>query len=175
MKQAPFPQWIDDSLGEVLLRDDGRYDLIFTRQIRKPVDKVWAALTVPERIADWFTPVDLDLRVGGRYHIHFVEDGYSVEGEIVELEPLRRLAHTWPDPDPTRPPAIVSYDLEREGDGCCLTMANRGVPPEYASAVAGWHAFLEALPGAADGVPTRWSMERETELRGRYEHLLPQS
>lgn len=173
MKDGPFPQWIDDGLGEVTLREDGRYDLVFRRHIRKPVEKVWAALTVPERIADWFTRVELDLRVGGRYHVHFDDHGYSVEGEIVELEPLRRLVHTWPDPDPSKPPAVVSYELEPEGEGCRLTFANRGVPREYASAVAGWHAFLEALPGAAEGARTPWSMDRENELRARYAHLLP--
>jgi len=173
MRDGPFPHWIDDGLGEVILRDDGRYDLVFRRLIAKPVDRVWAALTIPERLADWFARVDLELRVGGRYHVHFDDHGYSVEGEIVELEPLRRLVHTWPDPDPSRPAAIVSYDLETQGDGCVLILANRGVPPEYASAVAGWHAFLEALPGAVEGVRTPWSMDRETEIRTRYEHLLP--
>ena len=95
-----------------------------------------------------------------------------MQGGILELKPLRRLAHTWPEPDPSRPASIVSYDLEPEGAGCRLTLANRGVQPEYASAVAGWHAFLEALPGAA--VRTPWSIERETELRACYGHgLLP--
>lgn len=173
MSDGPFPQWIDDGLGEVTLRDDGRYALVFRRHIRKPVEKVWAALTVPERIADWFTRVELDLHVGGRYHVHFDDHGYSVEGEIVELEPFRLLAHTWPDPDPSRPAAVVRYRLEPEGDACRLTVANLGVPPEYAGAVAGWHAFLEALPGAAEGVRTPWSMEREREIGARYAHLLP--
>jgi hypothetical protein len=94
---------------------------------------------------------------------------------IIELEPLRRLAHTWPDPDPSQPAAIVRYELEPDGEGCRLTLSNLGVPAQYAGAVAGWHVFLEALPGAVEGVRTTWTMAREDEVRKRYAHLLPQA
>ena len=69
------------------------------RRIKKPIEKVWAALTVAERLADWFSPVEIDLVVGGRYRILFTDMDYIVEGRILELEPLRRLTHTWPDPE----------------------------------------------------------------------------
>ena len=175
MNDGPFAQWIDDPLGEVNRRDDGRYDLVFRRRIHKPLEKVWAALTVPERLADWFATVELELRVGGKYRIVWEDHGYSVDGEIVEFEPPTRLAHTWPDPDPARPPALVRYELEPDGDGCRLTFSNLGVPAQYLGAVAGWHVFLEALPGAADGVRTPPSPEREAEVGKRYAHLLPPS
>jgi uncharacterized protein YndB with AHSA1/START domain len=64
----------DDSLGTVTRRGEV-YDLVIERRIQKPVAKVWAALTVPERIADWFTPVELDLRIGGIYRLSFPQDG----------------------------------------------------------------------------------------------------
>ena len=173
MTEHPHRVLSGGDLGEVSLREDGRYDLLFRRRFDRPMEKVWAALTIPERIADSFARVELEPRVGGRYHIHFDEHGYSVAGEIVEFEPPTRLAHTWPDPDPSRPPATVRYVLEPDGDGCRLTFTNTGVPPEYVSAVAGWHAFLDALPGAAEGVCTPWSAAAEAEILARYADQLP--
>ena len=167
---GPFADLIDDDLGQLIARDDGRYDIVFERRIKKPLEKVWAALTIPERLADWLGAVDLELRVGGRYLLRF-EGDYTVEGEIVELEPPRRLAHTWPDGSGAA--AICRYELEPEGEGCRLTFTNQGVPAEYALAIAGWHAFFEALPGAADGIRTQWTMERELEIRARYKHVIP--
>jgi hypothetical protein len=39
------------------------------------------------------------------------------------------------------------------------------IAPNHA---AGWHTHLEALPGAADGVFTPWSAEREAVHLERY-------
>jgi hypothetical protein len=39
----------------VIRKTDNGYEIVFVRRLAKPIEKVWAALTVPERIADWFT------------------------------------------------------------------------------------------------------------------------
>lgn len=171
MKPGPFSAFINDDLGQVIERSDGRYDIVFERQIRKPIEKVWAALTLPERLADWFGIVNLELRVGGRYVIGWEGEDYKVEGEIIELEPLRRLTHTWPD-DPNAP-AICRYELEPDGEGCRLRFTNEGVPAQYVQSVAGWHVFFEALPGAAEGIRTKWTMDHEREVLEHYRRLLP--
>ena len=51
-------------LGEVTVSDD-TLQIVFHRHLRAPVEKVWAALTTPERLADWFANAEIDLRVGG--------------------------------------------------------------------------------------------------------------
>jgi len=172
MRPGPFADLINDDLGTVTFRDDGFFDVVFERRIKRPVEKVWAALTVPERIADWFTTVDIELRVGGRYHLRFEDQGYAVDGVVVELEPPRLLAHTWPGPGED-PDSVIRYELAPDGDGCRLTFTQTGLPPMFFGAVAGWHTFLEALPGAADGIRTTWTAERETEVGERYAHLKP--
>lgn len=172
MKPGPFAELINDDLGQLIARDDGRYDMRFERRIRKPIEKVWAAITIPERIADWFGLVELDLRIGGKYELRFEGEDYVVEGEIVELDPPRRFAHTWPGP-PETPPAICRYELEPDGDGCRLVFTNEGVPAEYVESIAGWHVFLEALPGAVEGIRTQWTMDHEREVLVHYRHLLP--
>lgn len=173
MTPGPFAGLISDELGQAVARDDGRFDLIFERRIKKPVEKVWAALTIPERLADWFSPVELDLRVGGHYRILFADIDYTVEGVITELEPLKRITHTWPDSeDPAYADAYVRYELWPDDDGCRLRLTQTAVHRKYLGAIAGWHVFFEALPGACEGVRTLWTMERETEMGERYRDLL---
>lgn len=54
---------------------DPRLDLLLERVVDVPVEKVWAAWTIPEQLMRWFTPApwstvacELDLRPGGRFH-----------------------------------------------------------------------------------------------------------
>lgn len=173
MTPGPFAGLISDELGQVIPRPDGRYDMVFERRLKKPVEKVWAALTVAERVADWFTEVEIDLRLGGLYRIYFREMDYVVDGAITELQTLRRFTHTWPDIEDARyADAYVRYELEPDGDGCRLRLTQTALPHKYLGAAAGWHTFLEALPGAAEGVRTPWTMERETEMGERYKDVL---
>jgi uncharacterized protein YndB with AHSA1/START domain len=173
MTPGPFSGLISDELGQAIARDDGRFDIVFERLIKKPVEKVWAAITIAERIADWFSPVDIELRVGGVYRIRFADIDYTVEGQITELEPLRRLTHTWPDSeDPAYADAYVRYELWPDGDGTRLRLTQTAIPRKYLGAIAGWHVFFEALPGACEGVRTLWTMERETEMGARYRDIL---
>jgi uncharacterized protein YndB with AHSA1/START domain len=67
----------------------------------------WAYLTVPDRVAEWFTEVTPLGAVGEPYRLDFGE-GSIVEGEILELEPGRRLVHgwAWTDAEPTRPTRV---------------------------------------------------------------------
>ena len=69
-------------------------------------DKVWRAWTNPAALTRWFGPgepdsvvlANIDLRVGGRYHIAFTTpDGerHDVSGEYQAVEPERQLAFTW--------------------------------------------------------------------------------
>lgn len=53
----------DGTIEEV----DGRHVLRFERRFRHPVEKVWDAITRPERITQWFGDgeLDLDLVEGG--------------------------------------------------------------------------------------------------------------
>lgn len=159
----------DNSLGTVSRTGD-TFEILFERRISKPIEKVWAALTVPERIADWLGIVDLDPRLGGHYILKFSAEDPGMVGEIIAFEPVRVLAHTWPDPD--HPGGIVRYELEPDGAGCRLRLTNSGLPGKYARSIAGWHVFLDAIPGATDGAASVWSMERENEVLELYRDQL---
>jgi uncharacterized protein YndB with AHSA1/START domain len=89
-------------------------------------------LTKPEHVRNWFAPFEdtvtvceIDLRVGGHYHIVFVTgDGTecSFRGTYLEIEPPTRVVDTWlfegwPDAD-----AVETVEL-RDTDGV-TTMTN---------------------------------------------------
>jgi len=171
MTPGPFAHLIDDPLGQVIDRGDVFYDIVLERRLRAPIEKVWAALTIPERIACWFTETELEPRVGGRYRLRFPQDDYVMEGVITEFEPPRVLAHTWPHE--THPGSIVRYELAPDGEGCRLTLSQTALSRKGLNALPGWHTFLEALPGAADGIATTWTRDREMAVGKRYAYLMP--
>ena len=161
-------------LGE-MRRTGDTVEITFRRRYARPIEKVWAALTVAERIADWFAEVEtLDLRLGGAIHVHFPEVNYRIQGEITAYEPPRRLAWTWPQQDGTT--STVSFELEPDGDGCRLILVERGLTlAQGAGNAAGWHAHLEALQDACDGVRTPWAtlLEREKAVNHAYKDRAP--
>ena len=87
----------------------------------------WAALTVPERIVEWFTDASPLGPVGTAYRLDF-GDGSVVEGVVTELEPGRRFAHTWAwaDAEPGQQ-TVVSWSVEPlAGGGSRVTLVHDG-------------------------------------------------
>lgn len=60
------------------------------RPFDTPAQDLWGAVTNPERLARWFTPVSGDLRQGGHYKL----EG-NAGGTITDCDPPRFLAVTW--------------------------------------------------------------------------------
>ncbi len=80
-------------------------------------DEAWAALTEPDRVAEWFTDASPLGDVGTAYRLDF-GDGSIVEGVVTELEPGRRFAHTWwwADAEPGQR-TVVTWSVEPLADG----------------------------------------------------------
>lgn len=87
-------------------------EIVTTRVFDAPMELVYDVLTKPEHVRNWFAPFDcevticeIDLRVGGEYHIVFVtKDGgdgdggwaeCSFRGTYMELDPPNRIVDTW--------------------------------------------------------------------------------
>jgi uncharacterized protein YndB with AHSA1/START domain len=165
---------ITEDLG--VIRQTGEtVEIAFRRRYGRSIEKVWAALTVPERIADWFADVEaLDLRLGGAIHLSFPEVQFKIQGVITAYAPPRLLTWTWPQPDGST--STVTFELESDGDGCRLTLTERGLTlSQGAGNAAGWHAHLEALEDACDGVRTPWVtlLEREKAVNQAYKDRAP--
>ena len=164
----------EQDLGAVR-RTGETVEIVFLRRYARPIEKIWAALTVPERIADWFADVELlEPRLGGAIHLHFPEVNVRIQGRITEFDPPHVLTWTWPKPEGGE--STVTFRLERDGDGCRLTLIEAGLTPKDGPGnAAGWHAHLEALEDAADGKRTPWAklIEREQAVNQIYKDRAP--
>lgn len=158
---------MNDDLGTVTRHGD-RFDLAFERRIAKPIEKVWAAITTPERIADWFTTVELEPRVGGLYRLSFGDE--ATDGEILAFEPPHLFVHTWPHPE--HPDSVVRYELEPDGEGCLLRFSQTGLGAAHLDSLGGWHFFLDAIPGAVEGRRHTWTKAAEDEIMALYKDRL---
>ncbi len=137
--------------GEVTVKDD-RMQVVFRRRYTKPVAKVWAALTTPERLEDWLGAANIDLRVGGKLHLTFANGG-STEITVTRVDAPHVLGWSWMIDGVN---TSVLFELAPDGDGCRL-----------------WHAHLEGLADSLDGRTTPWAVkvQRETAVAPLYPPL----
>lgn len=61
-----------------------------------PPEKVWRALTVPELLAAWLMPNDIDASEGSRFAFRDGTDE-PIECTVLEAEPFRLLRYSWQD------------------------------------------------------------------------------
>jgi uncharacterized protein YndB with AHSA1/START domain len=161
--------------GKLLPGPHGGSIVLFERRIDRPVEKVWAALTVPERVADWLARADIVLEVGGRYDLCFHDSDDAMAGVITRLEPPQLLELTWRENG--GPESLLLWTLEADGDGCRLNLVHtfptdvRDVP----GFVSGWRQHLDAIAAACDGVPTAWDKARWKALDEQYRPTLSPS
>jgi uncharacterized protein YndB with AHSA1/START domain len=156
-----------------IMSDGDRYQVRFERLYDRPIEKVFAALTVPERLAAWLGAAEIEPRQGGRFALVFAEPAYRVEGEITAYDPPALFEFSWPDTFQARP-SLVRFALTVEGSATRLVLTQTFIAKgDLASAAAGWHEHLERLEIAADGVTTtRWDRARETALAAEYRAMV---
>jgi uncharacterized protein YndB with AHSA1/START domain len=125
---------IQNRHGSSVVEFPGELEIRTTRKFDAPVELVFDALTQPEHIRHWFAPFEdrvtvceIDLRVGGDYHIVFVTpDGKecSFRGRYREIERPSRISQTWwfegwgPGTE-----AVETDDLSEEDGVTTLTMS----------------------------------------------------
>ena len=94
--------------------------------------------------------VDIDARVGGKFHITERRDGEDAEhvGEYLEIERPRRLVFNFGD-NVALPVSRVTIEIEPAESGCQLTLTHERIPAEYEAQTAeGWTGILEGLETA---------------------------
>lgn len=152
-------------LGAFQRRDD-RLDVRFERHYPRPVERVWSALTDPERLGDWMGAAHVEPRVGGRYDL-MIGGPRPMTGRILVWQPPEVLEVTWSNAD--APNSVVQFELTREGDGARLVFTHKGMP--YASSglmLPGWHFYLARLGSLLEGESPAQSKHSWRELQSIY-------
>jgi len=162
---------------------DGRYVLRFERRFAHAVERVWDALTRPERLAEWFgsDEIELDLVEGGRFDVRTTgppelvdairreagEEALMQHNTILRVERPLLFEHTFGDPD-----SIARWELQRDGHGCRLVLTHTepaGFPIADAPRdLGGWHTLLDLMEKALADHPVAWTSQHWEGHRDRY-------
>jgi uncharacterized protein YndB with AHSA1/START domain len=135
-------------------RDGARLEL--TRAFVQPIEKVWDAITDPDRLRRWMGIEWLGdagpLEAGARFDYRFANTDMETRGHVLVIDPPRVFEHSWFENIP--PAAIIRWALEHDGPGCVLTLTHtRGPPEDGPRTAAGWTQLFEALEAELDGHP----------------------
>lgn len=149
--------------------DGGR--VRFERHLAFPIEEVWAAITEPERLGDWWPPmaaeITVDLREGGSIVFDWPDlDFPTMEFEITRLDPPKLLEHKH-----TSPGSWMRWELEPTNEGTRL-LATYSVPDIDMAIergdLVGLHYSLDRLLPALSGSPVGWDNDAFQKLVAEY-------
>lgn len=133
--------------------------ILATVEIAATPERVFQAITSRE-IVDWWGKPGVfiarewsgDVKVGGVWRASGVGRGgapWELEGSFLEVDPPRRLSHTWRTPGSSADPFVVTYLLEEITGGTRVTLRHRGVSDRDScmGACMGWESCLTQLAG----------------------------
>ena len=137
--------------------------IVASVEIARTPDRVFQALVSPEIIEWWVNPGVFDtkewsgdVRLGGSWRSSGVARGqpYALEGKFLEIDPPRKLVHTWHFAGAPETTSTVTYMLETIPGGTRLTVRHTGIaaPDQRNNVGAGWRSSLDRL---AEIMPTR--------------------
>jgi uncharacterized protein YndB with AHSA1/START domain len=132
------------------------------RLLPGPVERVWAYLTDSDKRRQWLAAGDMNLAVGAPFQLTWRNDNlmddpgqrpegsseeHSMDSQITELEPLRKLGFSWGST------GGVTFELEAQGNEVLLTIVHHRLPNRdlLLKVAAGWHAHLDVLAAKASG------------------------
>ncbi len=150
-------------------------DVVISRTINSPIQKVWDMWVIPENFQKWYGPegasipvADMDVRVGGKRFIAMEMDTPNgpmmmwFTGEYLEVSPVTKLSYTEVIADkdgnmippsamgmPGDEPDIttVTVELTDMGDTTKMVMTHAGVPAG-SPGETGWNMALNKLEKA---------------------------
>jgi uncharacterized protein YndB with AHSA1/START domain len=127
-----------------------RWTLVFVKDLRHPPEKVWAALTDPERVARWAPfACDRDLGTTGPATLTMIDGDTAVplQTAVVRAEPPTLLEYQFG-------PDILVWELVATAEGTRLTLRHTVADRDWLPKVAaGWHLCLLVAGRLLDGDP----------------------
>jgi len=127
------------------------------RRIKASPAKVYAAITTPELMLQWWGPdagptlrVEADVRPGGRYSVVFrLLDGseHNPTGTYRVVQPNEKLVFTWEWPGAPERESLVTFLLTAIDGGTELTLIHERLPDAAArqSHEVGWRGWADKL------------------------------
>jgi uncharacterized protein YndB with AHSA1/START domain/DNA-binding transcriptional ArsR family regulator len=120
--------------------------------IRTTAEELWRAITDPDFTRRyWYGALSRsEWTVGARWTSEAEDGQVYLEGEILEIEPPRRLAHTFHvvhDPGAAQDaPSRVTWEITPMGDSCRLRLVHEGMGEATRAYVSGgWEYILSGL------------------------------
>ncbi len=118
-----------------------------------PPAEVFRALTDPELMSRWMSPVgaaeaEVDLREGGRFRLVMRGEDREIEhtGEYRTVRPPSLLVFTWRSPFTGGMESVVTIRLAERGPDTQLVLIHEQLPPGAAeSHTGGWGRMLDRL------------------------------
>lgn len=144
---------MDTTARAVYDLSDGK--ILAAVELSSPVVTVYNALTSQEVVRWWVNPGvfdtrewNADIRPGGGWRAAGLGMGqpYTLEGEFLEIDPPRRLVHTWRSVG-SKDSTMVTYLLDQIPGGTRLTLRHEGFkePLTLVRTCIGWESSLVAL------------------------------
>jgi uncharacterized protein YndB with AHSA1/START domain len=115
---------------------------VLRRRFDATIDRVWAACTDRDLLAQWFAGVSGELKVGGSLTFE-VGAPYTLTAQVLQCEPPHRLVITWAYPG--RVVDEVELRLAADGDDTVLELEHRSSDNSdwWIGAGSGWeYAFV---------------------------------
>jgi uncharacterized protein YndB with AHSA1/START domain len=131
---------------------DSRF--LYVTYIRTTPEKLWQALLDPEFTRQWWceTHQESEWKPGATWRLMIPDGRVADTGQILEIEPHRRLVLTWRNefkPELREEGySRLTYELEQQGDSVKLTIIHEIDKPDskFIQAVSGgWPALLASL------------------------------
>ena len=167
-KRSARASYRPGALGEATVeKADGRFTLVFVRELEHSPEKVWRALTAPNELREW-APFDADRDLGKTGPATLAMAGgpepVLSPSNVSAVDPPRLLEYTWEND-------VLRWELAPSGAGTRLTLrhtlADRTFVPKIA---AGWQICLDVAERALDGAPIGRIVAMEA-LEFGWEHL----
>jgi len=127
---------------------------VYVTYIRTTLEKLWRALIDPEFTRQYWVETwqESEWKPGASWKMMIPDGRVANSGEIVEIDPPRRLVLKWRNECMPEVRAEgygrVTYELEKQGDSVKLTVINEVDKPESISiqkGSEGWPLILSSL------------------------------
>lgn len=132
-------------MGKVTKEADG-FQVRFERVFAHSIDKVWDAITNPEKMKYWFTDIELELKAGAKVTFHFRDEAKTTSyGKVISVDKPGKFVWMWETEQ-------ADWELFAEGPARCrVVLTYSKLDAKFAGkAPAGFHVLLDRLTETLD-------------------------